>query len=197
MHKLLILIAAVLTVAGCASKDKNEEPKKEKVPVTGLATLSDVCNVPTMQSQRDRTLTSVRGWEEQMSDRGLYGQINLIQQYQAEVEVGYRSIVSSCGLLASCMRTNRGDERLCSRSADQYDRAQERFAEQIAYGAVLQEKVREAIIAYDQQQKEAAKHKKTDKTVVIVKDGDKCKADKCDCDRWSLFDKCECSSCDK
>ncbi|MEO1041984.1 MAG: hypothetical protein AAFX52_06815 [Pseudomonadota bacterium] len=128
--------AALFVIAGCVSV--NQDPM-------GLEAADRVCETPGLEAQ----LTQMSDTSSRIAAAIAYGNENfgiatsgartnmnvyktyelrtLMNKYDAEVDAGYRSVVSSCKAHQRCMHANNQREHKCYASLNRWNASESRF----------------------------------------------------------------------
>lgn len=184
MRLSVFFILVLIGVAGCVT-----ERDRFSLEATNAVCSSDP--LPKARAEVNQQTNSWRRSIAQVQNRTgknataeVQSSLALIEGYEAEIEVGYQAIRSSCALLSRCMEANGYDTRLCEGPAEQYDRSQDRFAELLAYGRKLDKEIDERIriintINVNEKKAQSKEEEKEDKTAQTE-----------DCPGWGQFRSC-------
>ncbi|MEM1409201.1 MAG: hypothetical protein AAGG79_00475 [Pseudomonadota bacterium] len=86
-----------------------------------------LCETTALAEERRSALQRVEGAETTGSRTGRTFLQDKLNAYEAEMEIAYRGMVSSCNLYANCLDRNSGVETACLRSEDSYNDARRQF----------------------------------------------------------------------
>jgi len=134
-------LLALVAVAGCVTeKDRFR-----------LEATDELCSVESFAKQRDEVRLSINDWKRSIApiqnntgaraERRYSSALALLNQYDAEIEVGHQAIDQSCRIYARCLEVQKFNERKCVDTRDQYRESQERFAELLAYQGDVEDRV--------------------------------------------------------
>lgn len=133
-----LAVAALLSSCGTFKKDSG--PIIVQAPPT--ATPQQLCQVTALAEERSAAIETVRGADmkgRQSSETFLRDKL---RSYEANLEIAYRSMVSSCQLYANCLDRNGSDETRCLRSESNYADARSQFYDMVSQSQILAAEVR-------------------------------------------------------